>query len=281
MTTPLGLLAGKGRFPFLVAEEARKNGRKIVAVALKEEADLALEKVVDETHWVHLGELSKTIKIFKSSGVKEVVMAGHVQHAHIFAHLARFRPDLRTLRLFMTLPDRKADTILGTVAKEFAREGLTFLPSVTFLTQSLANVGPLTKKKPSRKEMEDIQFGIGIAKAIAGLDVGQTVCVKNKSVLAVEGMEGTDACIRRAGSIAQSSFIVVKVAKPRQDQRFDMPVVGAQTIETLSEAGASIMAVEAGKTLMLDKKVILEQADTQGVGFFGFASPLTIPGAGS
>lgn len=267
---PLGLLAGKGRFPFLVAEEAKKHGRRVVAVALREEADLALESAVSELHWVHLGQLSKTIKIFKSRGVKEVVMAGHVQHAHMFSNLTRFRPDLRTLRLFMTLPNRKADTILGTVAKEFAREGLTLLPSVSYLTHCLAEEGSLTKRKPTRKEQEDISFGLGIAKAIAGLDIGQTVCVKDKAVLAVEGMEGTDACIRRAGSIAQGPFVVVKVAKPRQDTRFDMPVVGVQTIETLAEAGASLIAVEAKKTLMLDRKVILEMANTQGIGIVGF-----------
>jgi len=266
----LGLLAGKGRFPFLVAEEAKKSGRRIVAVAIHEEADLALESVVDEIHRVHLGQLSKTIKIFKFAGVQEVVMAGHVQHAHMFSNLARFRPDLRTLRLFMTLPDRKANTILGTVAKEFAREGLTLLPSVSYLTHCLAPEGTMTKRKPSKKEQEDIRFGLGIAKAIAGLDIGQTVCVRDKAVLAVEGMEGTDACIRRAGSIAQDSFIVVKVAKPKQDTRFDMPVVGTQTIETLAEAGASLIAIEAKKTLMLDKKVILELADTHEIGIYGF-----------
>lgn len=266
----LGLLAGKGRFPFLVAQEAKRHGRRVVAVAIREEADLALESAVDEIHWVHLGQLSKTLKIFKGRDVKEVVMAGLVQHAHMFSNLTRFRPDLRTLRLFMTLKDRKADTILGTVASEFAREGLTLLPSVSFLTHCLAHEGPITRRRPSRRELEDIRFGIGIAKAIAGLDVGQTVCIKDKAVLAVEGMEGTDACIQRAGSIAQGPFVVVKVAKPRQDARFDMPVVGVQTVETLNDAGAGFIAIEARKALMLDKPVVIELADTHKIGIYGF-----------
>jgi DUF1009 family protein len=263
--TPLGLLAGKGRFPFLVAEEAKRHGRRVVAVAIREAADLALEEIISPMEWVHPGQLSKAIKFFKSHGAREIVMAGLVHHTNIF----RLRPDLRTMRLFMKLPDRKADTILRMVADEFAREGLTLLPSVSYLTHCLAEEGPMTRRKPTRKEQEDLLFGFQIAKAIAGLDIGQTVCVKDKAILAVEGMEGTDACIRRAGTIAQGPFVVVKVAKPRQDVRFDVPVVGIQTIETLAESGASLIAVEAKKTLLLDRRVILELANTYGIGVTG------------
>jgi len=265
----LGLLAGNGRFPFLVAQEAKKAGRRVVAVAFKEEADPALEQAVDSLHWVYVGQFTKWIHIFKEEGIKEVVMAGLVRHSNMYEDFKRFHPDMRALKLFWRLRDRKADTILGAVADELAKEGLTLVPSLTHLKHCLAPSGAMTKRKPSAKEKADIQFGFHLAKEMAGLDVGQTVCVKNKAVIAIEAMEGTDMCIRRAGQISRGNFVVVKVSKPKQDQRFDVPVIGLNTIETFQEAGGGILAVESGKTLILDGGRLIEWANGEHIGIVG------------
>jgi DUF1009 family protein len=269
---PLGLLAGNGRFPFLVAQEARKQGRRVVAVAFIEEADPALEQHVDAIHWLYVGQLSKWIKVFESEGVHEIVMAGQVRHSNMYQDLKRFHPDVKALKLFWKLRDRKADTILGGVADELARSGLTLLSSISHLQHFLAPAGVLTKRKPTATESKDIEFGYKLAKSVAGLDVGQTVCVKNKAVIAVEAMEGTDRCIRRAGEFSKGNFVVVKVAKPKQDLRFDVPVVGLNTLETFNEAGGGILAVEAGKTLMLDKEKLVNWADGQKIAIVGVQS---------
>jgi len=266
---PLGLLAGNGRFPFLVAQEARKNGRRVVAVAFNEEADPGLEEVVDAIHWVYVGQFSKWIKIFQSEGVEEVVMAGLVRHSNMYADLKKFHPDVRALKIFWKVKDRKADTILGAVGDELAKDGLTLIPSIKYLTQCLAPKGVLTKRKPNPQETTDIEFGYKIAKSMAGNDIGQTVCVKNKAVVAVEAMEGTDQCIRRAGQIAKGDFVVVKVAKPKQDLRFDVPVIGLNTIETFLESGGGVLAVEAGKTLVLDQEKMLNWANGDKIGVVG------------
>jgi DUF1009 family protein len=266
---PLGLLAGNGRFPFLVAEEARKQGRRVIAVAFNEEADPALEGAVDAIHWVYVGQLNKWVTILRGEGVEEVVMAGVVRHSNMYQDLKKFHPDMRALKLFWRLRDRKADTILSGVAEELAKSGLKLLPSIAHLSHCLAPAGPLTRRKPTAEEKADIQFGYKIAKTMAGADVGQTVCVKNKAVIAVEAMEGTDNCIRRAGAIAKGNFIVVKVAKPKQDLRFDVPVIGLNTIETFQEAGGGILAVEAGRTLVLDRERMVRWADGEKIGILG------------
>lgn len=266
---PLGLLAGNGRFPFLVAQEAKKNGRRVVAVAFNGEADPALEQVVDSIHWVFVGQLNKWVEILRKEGVHEVVMAGLVRHSNMYADLKKFHPDMRALKLFWRLRDRKADTILGGVAEELSKSGLTLMPSIEHLSNHLAQNGVMTKRKPSSAEMEDVRFGFHLAKSMAGLDVGQTVCVKNKAVIAVEAMEGTDRCIRRAGEISQGNFVVVKVSKPKQDLRFDVPVVGLNTIETFQESGGGILAVEAGKTLVLDRQKLVEWANGEKIGIMG------------
>lgn len=267
--TPLGLLAGNGRFPFLVAQEARKKGRRVVVVGIREEADPGLEQVVDTFHWAFVGQLNKWVHLFKSEGVKEVVMAGLVRHSNMYADFKKFHPDMRALRLFWRLKDRKADTILGGVAEELAKDGLELIPSIQHLTHYLAPEGTLTKRKPNSQEEADIQFGYKLAKGMAGLDVGQTVCVKNKAVIAVEAMEGTDRCIRRAGELARGNFVVVKVAKPKQDLRFDVPVIGLNTIETFQEAGGGVLAVEAGKTLVLDQEQLLDWANSEKISIVG------------
>ena len=266
---PLGLLAGNGRFPFLVAQEAKKNGRKVVAIGFKEEADPAIEQVVDTLHWAFVGQFNKWIKIFKKEGVEEIVMAGLVRHSSIYEDLKRFHPDVKALKIFWKLKDRKADTILGTVADELAKEGLILAPSINYLTHCLAPKGVLTKKKLSTKDKEDIKFGFQIAKEMAGLDIGQTVCVKNKAVIAIEAMEGTDRCIRRAGDISHGGFTIVKVSKPKQDLRFDVPVIGLNTISNIQEAGGGILAIEAGKTLILDQERLVDWANNENITIVG------------
>lgn len=266
---PLGLLAGNGRFPFLVAQEAKKHGRQVVAVAFREDADPALEQIVDSIHWVFVGEMNKWVNIFLKENVEEVVMAGLVRHSNMYADLKKFHPDMRALKLFWRLRDRKADTILGSVADELAKSGLKLMPSVTYLTNLLAPEGVITKRKPSAGERADIQFGFKLAKEMAGLDIGQTVCVKNKAVIAVEAMEGTDRCIQRAGEISGGEFIVVKVSKPKQDTRFDVPVIGLNTIEIFQQAGGGILAIEAGKTLIFDQDKITEWANREKIAIVG------------
>jgi DUF1009 family protein len=266
---PLGLLAGNGRFPFLVAQEARKKGRRVIAIAFNEEADPALEQAVDVIHWVFVGQMNKWIKILKAEGVEEVVMAGLVRHSNMYADLKKFHPDMRALKLFWRIKDRKADTILGAVADEIATSGLTLIPSIKHLTHCLAAEGCITKRKPTPAELADIKFGYDLAKAMAGLDVGQTVCVKNKAVIAVEAMEGTDKCIRRAGEMSKGNFVVMKVSKPKQDLRFDVPVIGLNTIETFAEAGGGILAIEAGKTLVLDQDRLVDWANGEKIAIVG------------
>lgn len=270
---PLGLMAGNGRFPFLVAEEARKAGRRVVAVAFNEEADPALEKVVDKIFWLHIGQLNKVVKAFQSEGVEEVVMAGLVRHSSMYADLKKFHPDLRALRFLFQLKDRRADSILGGLADELAKDGLTLLPSISHLQHCLAPLGVLTKRKPTADEQDDIRFGFQVAKSMAGIDVGQTVCVKHRAVIAVEAMEGTDRCIRRAGEMSSGPFVVVKVAKPKQDLRFDVPVVGLKTIESFQDAGGGVLAIEAGKTLMLDRERIIEWANSEKICIIGVKEP--------
>jgi DUF1009 family protein len=266
---PLGILAGNGRFPFLIAQEARKKGRRVVVAAFREDADPALENVVDAIHWVFVGELNKWIKIFKKEGVQEVVMAGLVRHSNMYADFKKFHPDMRALRVFWKLKDRKADTILRAVADELKESGLTLLPSIQYLTSYLAPHGCFTRKKPTRQQMADIEFGFKLAKEMAGLDIGQTICVKNKAVIAVEAMEGTDRCIQRAGEMASGPFVVVKVSKPQQDLRFDVPVIGLNTMETFQEAGGGVLAVEADKTLIFDRDKITEWANREKISIIG------------
>jgi len=266
---PLGLLAGNGRFPFLVAQEARRQGRAVVAVAINEEADPALEEVVDKISWVFVGQLSKWVKIFRKEGINEVIMAGMFRHSNMYQDFKRFHPDVRALKLFWRLKDRKADTILGGLANELATSGITLLPSVKYLKHCLSPEGVLTNNKLSKEEKDDIRFGYDIAKSMAGLDIGQTVCVKNKAVIAVEAMEGTDRCIQRAGDMARRNFVIVKVSKPKQDLRFDVPVIGLNTIQCVQEAGGGVLAIEAGKTLILDKEKLLQWANKEKISIVG------------
>lgn len=261
MAKPLGLIAGNGHFPLLLAEEAKRQGRSVAAVAIKEETDPSLEKMVDSCHWLNLGQISKTIQFLKDAGVEEAVMAGQVKHFRIFdlRHL-----DMAAVKLLARLPDKKTDTLLGAIADEFAKSGIKFLPSTVYLQDRLVPEGFLTSHRPTSDQKKDIDFGLATAKAVGGLDLGQTVCVKDLAVLAVEAMEGTDACVLRAGGL-QPGFTVAKTAKPKQDVRFDVPVIGLKTLEALKEAKAAVLAVEAGKTLFFDKQAFLEGAEKAGL----------------
>jgi DUF1009 family protein len=265
---PLGLIAGNGRFPFLVAAGARRAGRRVVAVAIREEASPELEQDVDELHWVGLGQLGRCIEALRSAGATEAVMAGQVKHRQIFSDVV---PDLKMVGLLAKLAFKNTDSLIGAVADALGKEGIRLLPSTAFLQDDLAREGALGDRKPSRQEMQDIAYGRKVARTLAGLDLGQTAVVKDRAAVALEAMEGTDEVIRRAGRIAGPGCVVVKVAKPKQDVRFDVPVVGPGTIEAMKEARAVVLAVDAGRTLLLDRAAFASAADTAGVAVWGMS----------
>ncbi len=264
----LGLIAGNGRFPFLAAAGARQAGRRVVALAIREETDPALEQEVDEFHWVGLGQLGKAIAILREAGACEAVMAGQVKHKQIFSGIV---PDLKLLGLLARLAFQNTDSLIGAVADALAREGITLLPSVAFLQDSLATAGAMTRRKPGGDERRDIEYGERVARTLAGMDLGQTAVVKDRAAVALEAMEGTDEVILRAGRIAGPGTTVVKVSKPRQDMRFDVPVVGPGTLAAMREAGSRILALDAGRTLLIDRPVFLEQAEAAGVAVWGLS----------
>lgn len=256
----LGLIAGNGSFPLIFIKEAKKTGEKVLAIALHDETDKTIETLADKTYWLNVGQLSELIKILKKEGIKKCVMAGQVKHTKLFS----IKPDLKAITLLAKLKSKTADSILSAVCGELKKEGIDFIPSNTCLSNFIPKKGVLTKKKPDKAQQQDIEFGFGIAKENTRLDVGQTVCIRDKSVVAVEAMEGTDECIKRAGKIT-TDFTVVKVARPKQDMRFDIPVIGMKTIEILKEAGASVLAVEAEKTLILELEDVVKSADENGI----------------
>ena len=267
---PVGLIAGNGRFPFLAAAGARRAGRRVLAVAIREEADPALEAAVDELHWVGLGQLGRCIDVLKAGGAREAVMAGQVKHRQIFSGLI---PDLKLMGVLARLAVKSTDNLIGGVADALAREGITLLPSTAFLGDQMAVAGAMTRRRPSAGEARDIEYGQRVARALAGMDLGQTVAVKDRAAVALEAMEGTDEVIRRAGGIAGAGVVVVKVAKPRQDMRFDVPVVGRGTLAAMAEAGASVLAVDAVRTLLIDKADFLAEADSQTIAVWGMEAP--------
>jgi hypothetical protein len=262
----LGLIAGNGQFPFLVARAARKAGRRVACVAIREETAPALADEVDEIHWVSLGQLGKAIAALREAGAAEAVMAGQVQHRQIFAGIV---PDLTLLGVLARLAFQNTDSLIGGVAQAFEREGIRLLPSTALLEEQLASPGPMTRTRPTDSEAKDIDYGRRVAETLAALDVGQTAVVKGRAAVALEAMEGTDDVIRRAGRIAGAGAVVVKVAKPRQDMRFDVPVVGEATLRAMCEAGARVLAVEALRTLLLDRPAFLREADAAGIAVWG------------
>ena len=263
---PLGLIAGNGRFPFLVARAARRSGRRVVAVAIREEAFPELAEEVDTLEWVGLGQLGRCIDVLKAHGACEAVMAGQVRHKRIFSGIM---PDLKLMGVLARLAFKNTDSLIGGVADALAKEGIHLLSSILFLEDQLATPGAMTRRSPSRDERKDIEYGVEVARNLAGMDLGQTVVVKDRAAVALEAMEGTDEVIRRAGAIAGEGTTVVKVAKPRQDMRFDVPVVGQGTLEVMRDAKARTLAVEVGKTLMIDKPEFLAQADRFGIAVWG------------
>jgi len=270
----LGLIAGNGRFPFLVLDAARGLGHDVTIIALKDEtfpelAEAAARPPAAAFHWISLGQLGTLLKVFKDAGVTQAVMAGQVKHTKLFAVIAS--ADAALLGVLMRLKTRNTDGLIGGIADAMRDKGIELLNSTAFLTPLLAGDGVLTRRAPSAEEQADLAIGYRIADVIAGLDVGQTIAVKSAAVVAVEAMEGTDAIIARAGQLAGPGVCVVKVAKPNQDMRFDVPVVGVSTIEAMAAAGATILSVDAGKTLMIDGDAIIKAADEAGICIVGRA----------
>ena len=267
-TTSWGLIAGNGRFPFLVLEGARSQGIDMAVIALKEEASPELEQAAKRVHWVSLGELSKTIDLMHKEGVTQAVMAGQVKHNKIFSAI---RPDWKLAKLLFSLPRKNTDALIGAVARVLEDEGIQLVDSTLFLKPLLPEVGVLTRRVPNEHEAEDIAYGRGLAQQIAGMDIGQTVVISDRACVAVEAMEGTDEVIMRAARIAAGKpLVVVKVSKPAQDMRFDVPVVGLPTVEQMRVAGATALAVDAGRTLLFDKAKLIEAADAAGIAIQAF-----------
>ncbi len=267
----LGLIAGNGRFPFLVLDAARAAGHDVTVLAIREEAfpELAVEAArapVAIVHWVSLGQLGTCISLLQDAGVSQAVMAGQVKHTKLFADIV---PDLTLLGVLMRLTSKNTDALISAIAEVLGERGIELIDSTAFLTPLLAGEGTLTARGPSAEEAGDLAFGYVVADAIAGLDIGQSIAVKSAAVVAVEAMEGTDVMIARAGHLAGAGVAVVKVAKPNQDMRFDVPVVGVATIEAMKSAGATALSVDAGRTLMIDGHAIIRAADAAGIAIVG------------
>jgi len=276
--TGWGLIAGNGRFPFLVLEGARSQGIEMAVIALKEEASPELEKIAKRLHWVSLGELSKAIELMQSEGVKRAVMAGQVKHNKIFSSI---RPDWKLAKLLFALPRKNTDSLIGAVAKVLEEEGIQLVDSTMFLKPLLPEAGVLTRRVPSAQEAVDIEYGIGIARHIATRDIGQTVVVSDSACVAVEAMEGTDETIARAARFANGRpLVVVKVSKPRQDMRFDVPVVGLPTVESMKLAGATALAIDANRTLLFDREKLIAMADAAGIAIQAFPFTQAVEPAG-
>jgi DUF1009 family protein len=267
----LGLIAGNGRFPFLVLEAARAMGHDVTVIATKEEAftdlNAAAARARAQIHWISLGELGKCLTLLIAAGVSHAVMAGQVKHTNIFA--GGIVPDAKFLSLLMKLPFRSTDGLIGAVASVLKDEGIELIDSTSLLTPMLASPGVMTKRSPTDEEQKDFAFGYTIADSVAGLDIGQTVAVKHLAVVAVEAMEGTDEVIARAGHLAGPGVRIVKVAKPKQDMRFDVPVVGVATVNAMRAAGASGISIDAGKTLMFERDELIKSADEAGITIVG------------
>jgi len=267
-TAGWGLIAGNGRFPFLVLEGARSQGIEMAVIALKEEASPELEAVAKRLHWVSLGELSKAISLMQQEGVSRAVMAGQVKHDKIFSAI---RPDWKLAKLLFSLPMKNTDSLIGAVAKVFEEEGIQLVDSTMFLKPLLPEAGVLTRRTPNEHEAADIEYGLGVARHIAAMDIGQTVVIADRACVAVEAMEGTDETIARAARFAQGKpLVVVKVSKPKQDMRFDVPVVGLPTVEAMQRAGATALGIDAARTLLFDRERLIELADAAGIAIQAF-----------
>ncbi len=272
----LGLIAGNGKFPFLVLDAARAQGYEVVVAAIREEAFPEIESHgAAAVHWLSLGELSKLIETFQREGVRRAIMAGQVRHMQIFSSI---RPDWRLAKLLLSLTTRNTDSLLGAIAKVLADEGITLEKSTWLLDPLLVKSGVLTRRQPTDQEHKNIEYGRAVARRLAEHDIGQTVVIAESACVAVEAMEGTDAAIERAGQIMRSlhgdpstlsrALTVVKIAKPKQDMRFDVPVIGVKTIEVMQAAGASCLALDAEKCLLLDGQKVIDAANAAGIAIF-------------
>jgi DUF1009 family protein len=264
-----GLIAGNGRFPFLVLEAARNQGIEMTVIALREEASPDLEALANRLHWVSLGELSRTLDLLHQEGVTRAVMAGQVKHTKIFSSI---RPDWKLAKLIFSLPRKNTDSLIGAVARVLEDEGIELVDSTSFLKPLLPEPGVLSRRAPDSRESGDMAYGREIARHVAGLDLGQTVVISDRACVAVEAMEGTDETIERAARLAAGKpLVVVKVAKPRQDMRFDVPVVGLRTVEVMKRCRATALAIDAGRTLLFDRARLIETADEAGIAVEAFA----------
>ena len=259
----IGLIAGNRKFPLIVSKAAKKGNFYIVAIAIKGDTSPKLNKFVDKIYWLGLDEFSRLFEIFKKEGVSKVIMAGQISPRRLFSR--EIDKDEKLKNLFTGMKDKKTDTIFGAIADKLKESGIELLDSTIFIKDFLPKKGTLTKSEPDFSGWEDVYFGLELAKEIAYLDIGQTVAVKDKAIVAVEALEGTDNLIKRAGKISRGGFTVVKVSKPRQDMRFDIPVAGLNTVKNLVKAGAGCLAIEADKTLFIDKEKSVELADKKGI----------------
>jgi UDP-2,3-diacylglucosamine hydrolase len=270
----LGLLAGNGRFPFLVLDAARAQGHEVTIIAIKEETftelNAAAERHAAQIHWISLGQLGTCIRLLKQAGVTTAVMAGQVKHTKIFGGVM---PDMTFIAVLRKLTSRSTDGLIGAVANVLRDHGIELVDSTSLLTPLLAKPGVMTRRAPTDDEQRDFEFGYKMADVIAGLDIGQTIAVKHQAVVAVEAMEGTDEVIARAGHLAGPGVRIVKVAKPAQDMRFDVPTVGVQTIESMRAAGGRVLAIEAGRTILIDEAETVARADRYGIAVAALAAP--------
>ncbi len=263
----IAIIAGAGEFPVLMAHQLRRNGIETVAVAIEEEADAAIEDAVDRTYWQPLGRVGKLLKLLKKEQIDKVVLAGKVQKTRIFRD---FRPDVKALSLLWGLRDRKDDTILLKVADVLAEEGIELLPQTVHMEPYLPEAQVFTESKPTDEENEDVAFGVDVAREMGRLDIGQTVVVRRGAVLAVEAIEGTDQAIRRGGSLGNGDVVVVKVAKPAQDPRFDVPAIGIDTVVACLDARARVLAIEGGRTFFFQQEEAIALADRSGLAILAF-----------
>lgn len=271
----IGLIAGNGRFPIIFADNARKLGYHVSAVAHEGETDPELERHVDRIQWIKIGQLNKLIHAFKEDGIQQAVMLGGIKKTHVFTTV---RPDFRTLALAARVALWRDDDILREFAAELEREGILICESTFGLEGILVEEGTLTPRAPTKKEWDDIRYGWHVAEAIGRLDIGQCVVIKDKVVVAVEAVEGTDGAIKRGGELAKDGAVVVKRCKPQQDLRFDLPAIGPRTIEVMASVKASVLAVEAGRTVMLDRELVLEKARGFGIAIVGLKQVEPIKG---
>ena len=263
------MIAGNGKFPFLVLEGARSRGIEMAVIAIREEASRELERVAPRLHWVSLGELSRTIELLHKEGVKYAVMAGQVKHNKIFSSI---RPDWKLAKLLLSLPKKNTDSLIGAIAGLLEGEGIHLVDSTAFLAPLLPQEGVLTRRLPDDEESADIAYGREVAQRLAEVDLGQTVVIRDRACVAVEAMEGTDETIERAARLTEGKrFVVVKVSKPGQDMRFDVPVIGLRTIEVMKRLNGTALAVDAGRTLLFDREKLIAAADDGGIAIQAFA----------